>query len=254
MIVSHIFGTIKKDREQMSAPLPSSKRLLENVLLPHVELAVDLMGYVKTLDTSEPTYRYQIASILIFLAGVDKTLSLAFELLYLAGKVDWEWMSSKLKPPAGFIECTSGLTSKINKLNNLGVDLTQLQWLVNIRNEYVHSCSIYAGYSERIDDTDGTIQVKPSEPTISFPMSPMTYIHSQEIQNYANGIIELISTFIDKTDWREGWFKIVENLKKLPPNPEPEHTQIMNEPDNSFEILRALNDKYVGDGAKLLLK
>ena len=158
------------------------------------------------------------------------------------------------KPPAGFIECTRGLTSKIIKLKDLGVDLTHLQWLVDLRNEYVHSCSIYTGYSERIDETEVNIQVKPSGPTISFPLSPMTYIHAQEIQNYVNGIVELIGSFIDQTDWYEGWFKIAENVKNLPSNPEPEHTQIMNEPERLFEILSALNDKFVGDGAKLLLK
>ena len=80
------------------------------------------------------------------------------------------------------------------------------------------------------------------------------YIHAQEIQNYANGLVELIGSFIDQTDWYEGWFKIAENVKNLPSNPEPEHTQIMNEPERLFEILSALNDKFVGDGAKLLLK
>ena len=108
--------------------------------------------------------------------------------------------------------------------------------------------------SERIDETEVNIQVKPSGPTISFPLSPMTYIHAQEIQNYANVFVELIGSFIDQTDWYEGWFKIAENVKNLPSNPEPEHTQIMNEPERLFEILSALNDKFVGDGAKLLLK
>lgn len=240
----------------MSVPLPSSKELLKDVLLPHIEIALDLMGQVKTFDTSDPTHRYQIASILILLAGVDKTLSLAFELLYIAGKVEWKWMSPNptSKPPTGFIECTRGLTSKIIKLKDLGVDLTHLQWLVDLRNEYVHSCSIYAGYSEIIDVTEDNIQVKPSEPTISFPLSPMTYIHSQEIQNYANEIVELIGSFVDRTNWLGGWFTIAEKVKNLPINPEPEHTQIMNEPERLFEILSALNDKYVGDGVKLLLK
>jgi hypothetical protein len=234
----------------------SSKKLLNDVLKPHTELALDLMKMVKSLNSDDPSHRFQIASIIIFLAGVDKTLSLAFELLYLAGKVDWKWMSPNpiSKPPAGFIECTRGLTSKIIKLKYLGVDLTHLQWLADLRNEYVHSCSIYTGYSERIDETEVNIQVKPSGPTISFPLSPMTYIHAQEIQNYANGIVELIGSFVDQTDWYEGWFKIAENVKNLPSNPEPEHTQIMNEPERLFEILSALNDKFVGDGAKLLLK
>jgi hypothetical protein len=221
-----------------------------------MELAVDLIGMVKTFDTSDPTHRYQIASILILLAGVDKTLSLAFELLYLAGMVDWKWMvpNPKSKPPAGFIECTRGLTSKIMKLKDLGVDVTHLQWLINLRNEYVHSCSIYTGYCESISETEDNFQVKPSEPTLFFPLSPLTFLRPQDIQSYANGIVELIGAFVDRTDWHKGWFKIAKNVENLPKNPEPAYTQIMNEPEKKFEILDALNEKFVGDGAKLLLK
>jgi hypothetical protein len=86
--------------------------------------------------------------------------------------------------------------------------LTHLQWLVDLRNEYVHSCSIYTGYSERIDETEVNIQVK-SSGQLSLSTISMTYIHTQEIQNYANGIVELIGSFVDQTDWYEGWFKIL---------------------------------------------
>lgn len=240
----------------MSESIPSSKVLLKDVLLPHMELAVDLMGMVKTFDTRDPTHRYQIASILIFLAGVDKTLNLAFELLYLAGKVDWKWMvpNPKPKPPAGFIECTRGLTAKIMKLKDLGVDITHLQWLINLRNEYIHSCSIYTGYSQTFDEIEDNIQLKPSEPTLFFPLSPIAFLSPQEIQYYANEIVDLIGSFIDRAEWQKGWFTIAEKVKNLPKNPEPEYTHIMNEPEKEFEILDALNEKFVGDGAKLLLK
>lgn len=236
--------------------MPSSKVLLKDVLLPHMKLAEDLMGMVKTFDTSDPTHRYQIASILIFLAGVDKTLSLAFELLYLAGMVEWKWMvpNPKSKPPAGFIECTRGLTAKIMKLKDLGVDITQLQWLINLRNEYIHSCSINIGYRHTYDEIEENIQLKPSDPTLFFPLSPMTFLRPQEIQCYAIEIVDLISSFIDRTEWQKGWFPIAEKVKNLPKNPEPEYTHIMNEPESEIEILDAPNENFVGDGAKLLLK
>lgn len=239
----------------MSESIPSSKELLKNVLFPHMELAIDLMGMVKSFDSSDPTNRYQIASILIFLAGVDKTLSLAFELLYLAGKIDWKWMipNQNSKPPAGFIECTRGLTTKIMKLKDLGVDISYLQWLTNMRNEYVHSCTIYIGYSQSIDEIEEKIQLKPIEPTLSFPLTPVIVLDPQEIQYYANGILDLLGSFIDQTEWQKGWFTIAEKIKNLPKNPEPEYKQIINEPEREFEILDALNKKYVGDGARLLL-
>lgn len=240
----------------MAESIPSSKELLKDVLSPHTELAVELMGMVKTHDTNDPTHRYQIASILIYLAGVDKALNLAFELLYLAGKVDWQWMSPNPKsmPPAGFIECTRGLTSKILKLKDLGVDITYLQWLIDIRNEYVHSCSIYTGYSQSIDEIEGNLQLKPVEPTLSFPLTPTTYLRPQEIQYYTNGIIDLIGTFIDQSEWHKEWLTIAEKVKTLPKNPEPEYTQITKAPEREWEILNALNEKFVGVGAKLLFK
>ncbi len=68
----------------------SSKELLTGVLKPNTDLAIDLIGMVNSLDTSDPTYRFQVASIIIFLAGVDKTLNLAFELIYLMDKVNWK--------------------------------------------------------------------------------------------------------------------------------------------------------------------
>jgi len=240
----------------MSESIPSSRELLKKVLFPHTELAIDLMGMVKSLNASDFTHRYQIASIIIFLSGVDKTLSLAFELLYLAGKVDWKWMisSTKSKPPAGFIECDRGLTSKIIKLKDLGVDITPMQWLIDLRNQYVHSCSLYAGYGICIDEIEGEIQLKPFEPMVSFLLPPMVALRPQEIQSYANEMVDLVGSFIDRTDWQKGWFMIAKKVRQLPKNPEPEYTQIINEPEREFAIINSLNQKFVGDGAKLLLK
>jgi hypothetical protein len=86
---------------------------------------------------------------MVFLAGVDKALSLACELLYLANKVKWKWLTAdipeaELQP--GVIETRRGLMRKLNMLQSLGLDLTGMQWIVDLRNMYIHSCSIYAGY------------------------------------------------------------------------------------------------------------
>jgi hypothetical protein len=234
----------------------SSKELLRDVLQPHTNLALDLMGLIKSFDTIDPTHRFEIASIIIFLAGVDKTLSLAFELLYLAGEVEWKWMSPnpRSKPPAGFIECQRGLTAKIMKLKDLGVDITYLQWLINLRNEYVHSCSIYAGYTLGLNEDTEMLRLEPSGPTLSFPLAPMTAIRSEKIQYYADQMIELIGSFIDCTEWQRGWSTITEKLEDIPKNPEPEYTQIVHEPENELEILNTLNEKLIGDGAKLILR
>jgi len=238
----------------VSQSKPSSKELLKDVLKPHSELALDLMRMVKSLDTGDPSYRFQIASVIILLAGVDKTLSLAFELLYLAGKVDWSWMvpNTRLKPPAGLIECHRGLTGKIIKLKELGVDVTHLQWIIDLRNQYVHSCHIYLGYTLGPDETEREIQLKPSGPIISFPLPPMTVLQPEEIQYYIEQLVDEIGSFLDGVEWQNEWFMLAQKIDHLPQNPEPEYTQIMNEPEKELEIIDALNRRLVGDGAKSL--
>lgn len=238
----------------MSEFKPSSKELLKGVLEPHRELALDLIKMVKSLDTSDSSHRFQIASVTIFLAGIDKTLSLAFELLYLAGKVDWSWMvpNNKSKPPAGFIECQRGLTAKIMKLKELGVDVTQLQGIIDLRNEYVHSCHIYVGYTLGLDEVECKTQLKSSAPVISFPLTPLTAFQPKEIQYYSELLIDEIGSFIDGVEWQRGWFKLTKKIEQLPQNPEPEYTQIVNDPERESEILDALNKRFIGEGAKLL--
>lgn len=239
----------------MSEIIPSAKELLKHVLFPHVDLGSDILGMVERLSSDDPTHRYQIASILIFLAGVDKTLNLAFELLYLAGKVDWKWMvpGPKLTPPPGYIECTQGLTKKINKLKAFGVDISNLQDLINIRNAYVHSHYLYIGYGESIDEITPDINLKASGPTLRYLLPPMTNFGVQEIKYYANEIIDLVGSFIDKTDWQKACFRIIEIVDNLPKNPEPEYSLMLNNQGREFEIINTLNKRLIGDGAQILM-
>ena len=132
---------------------PSAKNLLKDVLYQHVDLALDLLHMVNSLSTGDRTYRFQIVALIIFLSGVDKTLSLTFELMYLAGKIDWKWLTKGDTPSPGSVECHRGLTAKLEKLAALGLDITDLQWIIDLRNIYIHSCSIYVGYSIIVDDT-----------------------------------------------------------------------------------------------------
>jgi hypothetical protein len=229
--------------------------LLNNVMVPHLELAKGLIKMVKSLNSNDPSHRFQIASIIIFLAGIDKTLNLSFELLYLAGRVDWNWMvtSKKSEPPQGVIECQRGLTAKIIKLKELGIDVPYLQNIIDLRNEYIHSCSIYVGYSETLDENEVAIQIKPSGPTISYPLSPMTVLTAKDMNCYADSLVSSLGEFINQTDWQNTWSMLTHKLEQLPKNPEPESTQILNNPENEFEILNILNQRFIGNGAKLLL-
>ena len=58
--------------------------LLQAVIKPHSHLASRLLGHVKRWSTDDPTHEYVTSAIIVLLAGVDKVLSLALELLYLA--------------------------------------------------------------------------------------------------------------------------------------------------------------------------
>ena len=142
---------------------PTSKDIISHVLLPHVEITKDLLRLVESLDTGDPTHRFQIAGLTVFLAGVDKALNLAFQLLYLAGKVKWKWLSGGRRVEPGFIECHRGLTAKLNKLHSLGLDLTELQWMVDLRNMYIHGCRMYVGYGvEPLWDEPARLRLRPS--------------------------------------------------------------------------------------------
>ena len=73
--------------------------LLQAVIKPHSHLASRLLGHVKRWSTDDPTHEYVTSAIIVLLAGVDKVLSLALELLYLAGHVDWAWMRGRRGQP-----------------------------------------------------------------------------------------------------------------------------------------------------------
>ena len=158
-----------------NSPL-TSKRIIRHVLDPHTELAVDLLRLMKRsrslpgmgYSTSEPTHRYQIAALIIFLAGVDKTLSVVLELLYLSGVVEWKWLTGgRSGVPPGYVICSPGLSAKIEKLKTLGVNLSQLKWLIETRNRYVHDCVIHVGYS--FSASDNTAEGSPLELKASGP-------------------------------------------------------------------------------------
>lgn len=234
--------------------LPESREFISSILHPHVEVAVELLRMVNSLSTGDPTYRFQIAALTVFLSGVDKTLSLAFQLMYLADRVEWEWLTRGRKLEPGVVECHRGLTAKLNKLQSLGLDLTGLQWIVDLRNDYVHSCRIYAGYRVRVDDRDTPrLILQASGPEVSFSGHPLVPFGPAEVQNYGGQLTDCLGTFLDGINWQAAWSSLAEQLGDLPINPEPEHSQMV---DGSLEeihsLIVCLNERYVGEGLRRL--
>lgn len=234
--------------------LPASRELINSILHPHVELAVDLLRMVDSQSTGDPTYRFQIAALTIFLAGVDKALNLACQLMYLADKITWTWLSGRRKLEPGVIECHRGLTAKLNKLHSLGLDLTDLQWIVDLRNVYMHSCNIYAGYRVGPDWNDRPqLILKASGPEVSSFGPPLVPFGPAEIQSYAANLTDYLGSFLDGSKWQATWSLLAQQFGQLPINPEPEYSQMV---DGSAEeiarLIASLNERYIGEGLQRL--
>lgn len=239
----------------MSDELPSSRELLKNCIQTHADLAKDLLKLLES-DSGEGPNRFQMASIIIFLSGVDKMLNIAFGLLYLGGKVPWKEMVTNrhFETKAGFIVCHKGLTVKIKTLEKLGADVSPLLELIEIRNFSIHDSFIYAGYVEKLDELTMEPIISPGELTISYPLFPETHWNEEVIQYYTDGTLKVVSAFVDTTDWKETWMKIGEKLEGLPTYEiDPNLAYDRDGHNKKMARIDELNYESIGIGLKKLL-
>lgn len=242
---------------QETKDVPISSQFVGSVIRPHAELAVDLLRLVRTKDTRDPTHRFQIAAVIIYLAGIDKALGLALQLLYLAGKIKWEWLRGGRKGEAGRIVCNPGLTAKLDKLTELGFDLSDLKWLVDLRNQYVHACSIEARYGLAGDFDKGRLVLRPSGPEVNFPGSPLLPLESDLIEQQTESLIKELGEFLDRQGWEARWRAAQARLEQLPENPEPYYSEVVSRVDDLdavHVILERLNAESIGEGLQHLLE
>ena len=233
---------------------PSSKEFLETVLSPHMDLSLSLLKIVESTSTEDPSYRYQIAAIITFLSGIDKTLSLFYQLLYISGKIPWKEIAPrKDRTPIGYIECQWGLTKKIIELENFGVDISDLRGIVELRNAYMHDSYIYAGYSELFDFDSNQPYLGGTELSFRTVSPPMTYFTPELIRFYQSKLIENTCRVLDSNNWLSSWKHLDAKLKQLPTNPEPEFSQLGQSHENLHEIIESLNKRFIGHGANKLL-
>jgi len=231
------------------------RSILQPILDPSTQLACDLVGMVKSRNSGDPTHRFQIAGLIVFLAGVDKALGLALEILYLTGRVDWKWLAANRSPEPGFVECGRGLTAKLFKIRELGLDLTALGWLVEIRNWYVHECSIYAGYRVNVEwEEPPRAHLRAIGPEVSTSGIPLAGIDAATIKTYSDDLARLLGSLLDQNDWSTAWRRIQQRLSELPADPEPELTRIGPAgAEVIHEIVTALNARFLGDGLSKIL-
>jgi hypothetical protein len=234
--------------------MPASRLFIHSIMHPHTELAVDLLRMVGSRSTGDPSHRFQIAALIVFLSGVDKVLSLALQLMYLADRVEWRWLTNGRNLKPGVIECHQGLTTKLNKLQSLGLDLTDLQWIVDLRNSYIHTCRIDAGYRVGVDDGDTPqLILHAFGPEVSSSAAPLVALGPTDIQTSAEGLADHLGEFLDGIKWQAAWALLQEQLGHLPVNPEPEYSQLADgSAEEIHSLILALNERYVGEGLRQL--
>ena len=237
----------------------SAKRLLKRVMTPHTDLALQLLAKMKSRSSGDPVSGFHISAIVIFLSGVDKVLSLTLQLLYLAGKVEWKWLAQKKsRHVPGVIMCDRGFDAKLRKLKELGLDFTELEWLADLRNSYIHDMTIYAGYKISVPEKgELRFTLRAHGPEIPLLGKPLTGVTAKTIKQWATTITEEAGIFVDRAGWYKSWEALAEQIERLPADLQPELDQVKNsDSDNRCrEIVMALNGKFVGAGlAKLLNK
>jgi len=239
----------------MLAEMTSSRNFLESIIQSHADLAKDLLNLVEC-ESSESDNRFQIASLILFLAGVDKMLNVAFELLYIAGKVTWNEIVFKkiLEVKAGFLDCHNGLIGKIEKLEKLGADISSLVEFVELRNYFIHESNFYVGYAERLDEESGRPLLSPYEPMISYPLPPSIHWNEEVIQYFTDATLDAVCSFVDTTNWKQVWIDISKQVENLPSyeidtalEDDPE------EPEKIMARIEELNNEHIGIGLQKLL-
>jgi hypothetical protein len=144
---------------------------------------------------------------------------------------------------------------KLLKIKDLGLDLTRVGWLVEMRNWYVHDCSIYAGYRVDIEWAEPPRpHLRAIGPEVSTSGIPLAGIDAAAIKTYSADLARLLGSLLDRNDWSIEWRKIQERLAHLPADPEPELSEVGPAgPEPIHEIVTALNARFLGDGLSKIL-
>lgn len=235
----------------------SAKTILQKVMNPHTALASELLGMVKTLSTGDPTSRFQIAGLTIFLAGVDKTLSLSLQLLYIAGKINFDWMVKNRKRRAvGVVFCDRGFGAKLDKMKEFGLNLEELKWLSELRNEYLHGVQIAAGYGVTVPEHGKlALVLRARGPEITYGVEQLTPIDSSDLRRYGTTLTRTLGSLVDRAGWLSKWRILTEKIHRLPENPLPEYEMIgASNINGAGQAVALLNSRYIGPGFDQLLK
>ena len=125
---------------------------------------------------------------------------------------------------------------------------------MDLRNSYIHTCRINAGYRIGLDDGDKPQPILHAfGPEVSSFGPPLVALGPTEIQTSAEHLADHLGKFLDGIKWQAAWALPQEQLGHLPVNPEPEYSQLA---DRSAEeipsLILALNERYIGEGLRQL--
>jgi len=151
--------------------------------------------------------------------------------------------------------CRPGLIAKLLEIRDLGLDLADLGWLVELRNWYVHDCGIYAGYRVDVEWTEPPqLHLRAVGPEVSTSGVPLAGIDAATIKTYSADLARLLGSLLDRNDWSTAWRSIQKRLAHLPADPEPELSQIGPAgAELIHEIVTVLNARFLGDGLGKIL-
>lgn len=232
------------------------KKFFHTIKEKHMNLIVELLD----LDDSPKKEAIKTAALIIFISGIDKILSFAVIFFWIAGKVNLEqliYKKNKENIGKGIIVCDYGLSAKCEILNNMGVELDDYKWLVDLRNYYIHGHTMNIGYKIDPSFESEKLNLKP-ELEFFMPSSINIRANVKDFNLWYEDIINQICEELDKADFERIFKDIKKEVENLPINPEPFYSNINNLNDEDIEIsdkleklLGELNRNYIG---KLLKK
>jgi hypothetical protein len=242
---------------------PLVVQLLRAVIDPHARLAVRLLERPADETREDSGEGFETAAVIVLLAGVDKVMSVALGLLYLAGRVDWVWMKGRRRRdnpvPSGLVVCGQGFGAKLNRLRDLDCDLTELDWLADLRNRYVHQSSLFAGYRIHPDFDGNRLTVRAVGPQVEAHGAFAVGLRPSDVPRMTDALLEHVGQCVQHHGCEEVLQRVSDRVEHFPHDPEPWTRHITGLADagevaQAGEVLEKLNADAVGEGLSVLLR
>lgn len=200
----------------------TAESILTWMMEPHAAAADSLVRNARRGRSSPQHSALITAGVAIFSAGLDKVTSTACIFLCIAGDLDPAWLVPKgYKGKPGHLICRKGLSAKLIELRKRGALTTDLDWLVELRNEFMHGHGLFAGYRVTpVNDETLTSFVLKAHADIGWSGEfdfPTTH---RSFRQTGRTITREIGLFIDnRTAFRKRYTELANRVEALPEEP-----------------------------------